>query len=93
MSNMHDMVELKHVDHSGRMTLGKKDANKTYSVDRKSDGTLVLTPVAIIPERELWIWKNKEALGAVKEGLEQLARGEGVSLGSFAQYADVEIED
>lgn len=93
MSNFNEMIELKHVDPSGRMTLGRKDANKTFSVDRKSDGTLILTPVAIIPERELWIWKNKEALAAVKEGLEQSARGETTSLGSFAQYADLEIDD
>ena len=90
---MNVVSELKHVDHSGRMTLGRRDADKTYSIERKSDGTLILTPVAIIPEKELWIWKNKEALAAVKEGLEQSAKGETVSLGSFAQYADLEIED
>ena len=90
---MSEAFELKHVDHSGRMTLGKKDANKTYLVDRRSDGTLVLTPVAIIPERELWIWKNEKAITAVKEGLEQSAMGEAKFIGSFAQYANLEIED
>lgn len=55
------------------------------SVDRKND--------TIIPEREKWLWENKEALSAVKEGLEQSSRGETQFLGRFAQYAVGEIKD
>jgi hypothetical protein len=57
-------------------------------VNEGSDGTIVLTPVAVIPKRELWLWQNPEALASVRRGLEQSARGEGISLGSFAQYLD-----
>jgi hypothetical protein len=85
--------EFKRIDSLGRLSIGKEHANETYSIARQKDGTLILTPVAVIPKRELWLWKNKEALTAVKEGLEQSARGERKYLGSFAQYADEQDED
>ncbi len=86
-------LEIKTVDSSGRFTLGKQDAHRMFSVNRRKDGSVVLVPVTMIPEREKWLWDNHEALGAVKEGLEQSARGETKFLGSFSQYAEDEIED
>ena len=46
-----------------------------------------------IPEEESWIYKDKETLEAIKRGLEQAARGEGKYLGSFAKYAEEDLED
>ena len=46
-----------------------------------------------IPDREQWLWKNPDAIGAVQLGLAQAAQGKTKFLGSFAQYADLEIED
>lgn len=80
--------EIRKLDSSGRLTLGKEKAGEQYEVTEASDGTIVLTPVAVIPKRELWLWQNPEALASVKRGLEQSARGGGRSLGSFAQYVD-----
>ncbi len=85
--------EIKRIDGMGRLTLGKYLANEQYRVERDKDGTITLTPVAVIPKRELWLWESKEALASVKEGLAQSARGEVKQIGSFAQYADDEIED
>lgn len=48
---------------------------------------------APIPEGELWLWNNKEALASVKEGLDQSAHGEATYIGSFAQYANDEDND
>ncbi len=88
------LEEIKRIDSLGRLNLGKALANETYKVARSEDGTVVLTPVAVIPKRELWLWNNKEVLTAVKEGLGQSGRGEAtIDLGSFAQYADDDNED
>ena len=46
-----------------------------------------------IPESERWLFENPEALAAVKQGLKESAEGKGEYLGSFAQYADLEIEE
>jgi len=80
--------EVKRIDALGRMNLGKDLANETFMVQRYDDGSMLLTPVAVIPKRELWLWRDQEALEAVKRGLEQSARGEVKSLGSFAAFAE-----
>jgi hypothetical protein len=44
-------------------------------------------------EREAWLFYSPDALASVRKGIEQSARGEGTSLGSFAQYLDDDLED
>lgn len=46
-----------------------------------------------VPEQERWLWQNSTAIAAVQRGIEQVRAGDRHSLGSFAQYADLEIED
>ena len=46
-----------------------------------------------IPERERWLFENPEALAAVKEGLKDSAEGKGEYIGSFSQYADLELDE
>ncbi len=46
-----------------------------------------------IPEEELWIWQNPSAWASIERGLRQAQAGEVQYLGSFAQYADLEIDD
>jgi hypothetical protein len=85
--------EIRKLDNSGRLTLGKERAGEQYEANEASDGTITLTPVAVIPKRELWLWNNPEALASAKRGLEQSARGEGRSLGSFSQYANEDDDE
>ena len=47
-------VEIKIVGKSGQISLGKKYTGKTLRLERHADGTVVLTPVAIVPETQLW---------------------------------------
>jgi hypothetical protein len=47
-------VEIKTGGKSGQISLGKHYAGKTVRLKRRADGTMVLTPVAIVPERQLW---------------------------------------
>lgn len=52
---------------------------------------IILEPMAEIPARELWLYKNPDALKAVQEGLKQSKEGKIVKRRSFAEYADDEI--
>ena len=76
-------------DSKGRITLGKlANGVSSFRVSVDKHQRIVLEPYAEIPARERWLFKNKKALAAVREGLAQSARGEVYDLGSFAAYAD-----
>lgn len=47
-------VEIKVVGKSGQISLGKRYAGKTLRLERRDDGTLVLTAVAMVPESQMW---------------------------------------
>jgi hypothetical protein len=80
-------------DERGRLTLGQGAKLKSYRVMINQAGQILLDPVASIPERELWLWRNPDAAGSIQRGLEHSKTGETYDLGSFAQYAEWEIED
>jgi hypothetical protein len=80
-------------DSKGRVCLGKlAEGVSSFLVTLDSEGHIVLYPYSEVPAREKWLWENREALAAVKEGLEQSENGQRRYRGSFAQYADDEIE-
>jgi hypothetical protein len=47
-------VEIKVVGKSGQISLGKRYAGKMLRLERRKDGTVVLTAVAMVPENQLW---------------------------------------
>ena len=47
-------VEIKVVGKSGQISLGKRFAGKTLRLERRTDGTVLLTAVAMVPEAHLW---------------------------------------
>ncbi len=55
-------------------------------------GQILLEPSVSVPLREAWLYKNPQALSKVREGLAQLGRHKPRSLGSFAKFADDEID-
>lgn len=75
-----------------QIKIGDEPQEKTYRVLKSDRGQILLSPIEQIPDRELWLWQNPSALNSVLRGIEQAAAGEVHDLGSFAQYADLEIE-
>ena len=47
-------IEIKVVGKSGQISLGKRYAGKTLRLERRRDGTVLLTAVAMVPESQLW---------------------------------------
>ena len=50
-----DRLEVKVVGKSGQISLGKRFAGKTLRLERRADGTMLLTAVAMVPEHQMWI--------------------------------------
>ena len=46
--------EIKVVGKSGQISLGKRFAGKVLRLDRREDGSVLLTAVAVVPESQLW---------------------------------------
>ena len=80
-------------DDRGRLTIGAVAKTKSYRVLINEAGQILLDPIVNIPERELWIWQNSIARGSLERGIQQVSSGEVHELGSFAQYADLEIDE
>lgn len=80
-------------DGRGHISLGIAVSRKSYRLLINEAGQLLLDPVAPVPKRELWLWNNPEAISSVRQGMQQAAQGEAHDLGSFAQYADLEVDN
>ena len=80
--------EVRKVDTSGRLSLGREKVGIQYDVTEADDGTITLVPVTVIPTRELWLHKNPEAKAALVRGLEDSAAGRTRDGGDFTRYLD-----
>jgi hypothetical protein len=63
------------VDSKGRIALDRTYAGSTMLVERRDDGTIVLRPAVTVPAPEAWLWKNADALAAVRSGIEEAREG------------------
>lgn len=61
-------TEIKTVGKSGEVSLGKTYAGKTLRLERREDGSILLTPVAAIPESQLWTLQEPHR-SAIERGL------------------------
>jgi hypothetical protein len=91
--NFRTVKEIVEPDSRGRFSIGAIAKSKTYRVQMNDAGQILLDPVVAVPERELWLWQNPEAIASVQRGIEQAGAGEVHDLGSFAQYALADLED
>jgi hypothetical protein len=76
-------------DAKKRLSLGEALRGATaYNIYRNPLGQLILDPVRAVPESEMWLYENQQALGEVKQGLRESAEGKSVYRGSFAKFAE-----
>lgn len=60
--------EIKVVGKSGQISLGKRYAGKALRLERRLDGSVVLTAVAVVPESQLWALAEPDR-SAIARGL------------------------
>jgi len=77
----------------GMVIVINMDTSKSYRVTTSISEFRKQITLKDIPERERWIWQNQRALTSVRRGLKQSAEGNGKYIGSFAAYADLEIDE
>jgi len=81
--NAADQVEIKVVGKSGQISLGKSYAGKTLRLERRGDGTMLLTAVAVVPESQLWTLEEPHR--------SQIARGLTWAAGTPAKDTDLDV--
>ena len=65
----------KSTDSKGRVTLGGHFANRAVIVEHRGEDEVIVRLARVIPEREVWLYKNTEALALVRRGLAQARKG------------------
>lgn len=78
-----ERVEIKVVGKSGQISLGKSYAGKTLRLERRQDGTMVLTAVAMVPESQLWTLQEPQR-SRIQRGLAWAAE---------TQPAETDVDD
>jgi hypothetical protein len=69
----------KTADSKGRISFGPRFANKTFIIEEVDATEVRIIAAAVIPEREMWLYKNDKAMAAVQRGLQQAASGQVVA--------------
>lgn len=69
------MTKTIQTDSQGRLNLGKKYASSTFLVEIVDEEDILLKKAAVIPERELWLLKDPEALKSIHRGLKDAKDG------------------
>lgn len=64
-------------DDRNRIPVGKLGVHPSdeFQATLESDGTIVLTPVAMIPKRELLVWENPGLRDSILTGMAEAAAG------------------
>ena len=67
-------------------------SNLRFTIYQNKAGQVLLSPATSVPLHEAWLVKNHAALASVHRGLTQSAADDLHDRGSFAKYADDDIE-
>ena len=74
------------VDPRGRLSLGKAFANRLVIIEELEGGVLQVIPAQAVPAPETWLHENREAFGAVAQGLGAARDGQ------FAEPPDLDAD-
>ena len=88
-----DIKESIKADEKGRVLLGRDFSGKRYRISISANGEILLTPVVLMPERDVWLYKNPEALAMFHQGLAEAAASKVTAGEDFSRHASDEIED
>ena len=80
-------------DDKGRVILGREFSGKYFRMSKSANGDILLTPMVVMPERDMWLYRNPSALAMFHQGLAEAAAGQVIAGEDFSQYADDAIED
>lgn len=87
-----------HMDDKQRICLTRmltKEEREAFSSFRmyREDGKIVLEPVAEVPAKDHWIYKDPKALASLMKGIKDAEEGRLHNLGSFAKYAEDDLRN
>ena len=81
-------------DAKGRICLGKlAEGISGFRIKVDKNHRIILEPLVEIPAREKWLFDNKPALQAVKQGIKDAKEGKVYDLGCIAKYLEDEDDD
>jgi hypothetical protein len=69
-------MEIKTADSRGRINLGKEFANKVFIFEKTGETEMKLVPATVIPDKELWFYRDPEVQKTVFEAIERVKAGE-----------------
>ena len=76
-------AEIKVVGKSGQISLGKSYAGKTLRLERREDGSILITGVAVVPESQLWTLEEPNR--------SRIARGLAWAAGTVPAETNIEV--
>jgi hypothetical protein len=76
LEGFHPVTEVT-ADERARIAVGRAGAHKDdrYAVSVNDEGAILLVPIASIPKRELFVWKNDQIKASLFRGLADAAEG------------------
>lgn len=77
-------------DDRGRAPLSRLGvpSSAEFLAERTDDGSILLTPVALIPAREMIVWENPDLRRSILSGLAESSAGKTITEGEYFDDLD-----